>query len=285
MDTTVLLLGETGTGKELLARGIHNASSYKDKTLVAVNCAAIPDSLIESELFGHKKGAYTDARSKKIGLFEVANGSTIFLDEIAELSLNSQAKLLRVIDKKEITRLGSNTPIKVNVRIIAATNQNLKKMVLEKKFRQDLYYRLNVYPINLPPLRTRKEDIQLLVEKFVNDFNFHMGKNIVNISKKNLKAIKRYPWPGNVRELRNHIERGMIQSTGRNLNIEIPSSKTTETTIFTTLQDLERQHIQDVLEATFWNVSGKNGAADKLGLNPSTLKSRMIKLGINRPTQ
>jgi len=283
MDTTVLLIGETGTGKELLARGIHDASPYKKKALITINCAAIPSSLIESELFGHEKGAYTDAQSKKIGLFEVANNSTIFLDEIAELSLSTQSKLLRVIENKEIIRLGSNIPIKVKVRIIAATNQNLEQMVEEGKFRQDLYYRLNVYPIVLPPLRVRKGDIQLLVEKFVKDFNTQMGKKIINIPKKTLKYLEKYTWPGNVRELRNVIERSMIQSTNHNLIVDIPDEKAINATD-TTLKELEKKHIKKILESTYWKVSGKTGAAMILGINPNTLISKMKKLGIKRPT-
>ena len=284
MDTTVLLIGETGTGKELLARGIHDASAYKNKALVTINCAAIPSSLIESELFGHEKGAYTDAQSKKIGLFEVANNSTIFLDEIAELPIETQAKLLRVIENKEIIRLGSNAPIKVKVRIIAATNQNLEKMVDEKKFRQDLFYRLNVYPILLPPLRMLRGDIQLLVEKFVRDFNTQMGKKIENIPKKTMKKLEKYTWPGNVRELRNIIERSMIQSPGSDLIVDIPIIRTKSLSSHTTLEDLERKHIQKVLEAVLWKVSGKNGAAEILGINPNTLTSKIKKLEIKRPS-
>ncbi len=284
MDTTVLLIGETGTGKELLARGIHDASAYKKKALVTINCAAIPGSLIESELFGHEKGAYTDAQSKKIGLFEVANNSTIFLDEIAELPIETQAKLLRVIENKEIIRLGSNTPIKVKVRIIAATNQNLEKMVDEKKFRQDLFYRLNVYPILLPPLRMLKGDIRLLVEKFVRDFNTQMGKKIENIPKKTMKKLEKYTWPGNVRELRNIIERSMIQSPGGDLIVDVPSIRTESLLPHATLEDLERKHIQKVLEAALWKVSGRNGAAEILGINPNTLTSKIKKLEIKRPS-
>jgi PAS domain S-box-containing protein len=284
MDTTVLLIGETGTGKELLARGIHCASIYKNKALVTINCAAIPSSLIESELFGHEKGAFTDAQAKKIGLFEVANNSTIFLDEIAELPFETQAKLLRVIENKEIIRLGSNKPIKVKVRIIAATNQNLEKMVDEKKFRQDLFYRLNVYPILLPPLRMLKSDIRLLVEKFVRDFNTQMGKKIENIPKKIMKKLEGYTWPGNVRELRNIIERSMIQSPGSDLIVDVPNIRTESSLLHLTLKDLERNHIQKVLEAAFWKVSGKNGAAEILGINPNTLTSKIKKLDIKRPS-
>ena len=285
MNTTVLLLGETGTGKELLTRGIHNASLRKDKTLITVNCAAIPDSLIESELFGHEKGAFTDANSRKIGLFEVANGSTIFLDEIAELNLNTQAKLLRVIENREILRLGNTNPIKIDVRIIAATNQDLKALIEDKKFRQDLFYRLNVYPIVVPPLRLRKDDIPLLVEKFVDDFNRQMGKKVINISKTSLNRLVDYAWPGNIRELKNIIERSMIISYGSSLNVDISSLKKKDSEVkeVVKLEDLERNHIEKVLHSTFWKISGKNGAAEILGLHPNTLNARIKKLGIKKP--
>ncbi len=283
MDSTVLLTGETGTGKELITKGIHNASKRKNKTLITVNCAAIPDALIESELFGHEKGAFTDAHSKKIGLFEIADKSTIFLDEIGELPYNTQSKLLRVIENKEVSRIGSSQPVKVDVRIIAATNQDLPTLVKEKQFRQDLYYRLNVFPIELPPLRTRKQDIKLLVEKFVEEFNQHMGKKVSTIPKKTMEVLEKYNWPGNVRELRNIIERSMITSTGSTLKLELKQFTKPIETEMTTLEDVERSYIQEVLEMTYWKISGKDSASEILDINPSTLRSRIEKLGISKP--
>jgi len=283
-DSTVLLLGETGTGKELFANGIHNSSSRKGNTLVAINCASIPEQLIESELFGHEKGAFTGADSKKIGLLEIANDSTIFLDEIGELPMSAQSKLLRVIENKEIQRLGGTKSIPINVRIIAATNQNLKNMINDGNFREDLFYRLNVYPINMPPLRIRRGDIKLLVEKFVEYFNGHMGKKVSIISKKDIDSLENYAWPGNVRELKNIIERAMIQSTGKKLVLNMPQQSTETTGAFVTHEEHEKQYIVKVLESTYWKVMGENGAAKILDMHPSTLKSKMKKLGIKRPS-
>lgn len=282
MDSNVLLLGETGTGKELITKGIHDASKRKEKTLVTVNCAAIPESLIESELFGHEKGAFTDAHTKKIGLFEIADKSTLFLDEIGDMPYNLQSKLLRVIENREILRIGRSQPVKIDVRIIAATNQDLPSLVKDKKFRQDLYYRLNVFPIELPPLRTRKQDIKQLVEKFVEYFNQHMGRKVTTIPKKTMEILEKYSWPGNVRELRNIIERSMITSTGSTVKVDQKQMSQPIEAKMTTLEDVERSHIREVLGMTYWKISGKGGAAEILGINRNTLNSRIKKLGIKK---
>jgi len=282
-DSTVLLLGETGTGKELLARGIHSMSSRKERPLVTVNCASLPPTLIESELFGREKGAYTGALTKMVGRFEVANGSTLFLDEIGELSLDLQSKLLRVLEEGKFERLGSTKTVHVNVRIIAATNRDVAREVKEGRFRKDLYYRLNVFPIAIPPLRERPEDIPLLIWAFVKEFQKRMGKEIESIPRKNVEALQAYPWPGNVRELRNVIERAMIVSSGKTLVVQLPKLASSETENTPSLEDTERRHIVSVLEKTGWRVAGKAGAAEILGLNRSTLLSKMKKLGIRRP--
>ena len=279
----VLLLGETGTGKELLARSIHGMSSRKDRPLVTVNCASLPPTLIESELFGREKGAYTGALTRMVGRFEMADGSTLFLDEIGELSLDLQSKLLRVLEEGKFERLGSTNTLHVDVRVIAATNRDLPREVKEGRFRKDLYYRLNVFPIMIPPLRERPEDIPLLVSAFVREFQKRMGKEIESIPRKSIDALQSYPWPGNVRELRNVIERAMIVSSGKTLAVQVPKLTPSETEDTPSLEDTERRHIVSVLERTGWRVAGKSGAAKILGLNKSTLFSKMKKLGIRRP--
>jgi len=281
-DSTVLILGETGTGKELLARTIHNLSSRKGRPMVKVNCAALPSTLIESELFGREKGAYTGALTKQVGRFEVADGSTIFLDEISELPFDVEAKLLRVLEEGQFERLGSSKTIKVDVRVIAATNRDLAKAVSEGSFRQDLYYRLNVFPVTVPPLRDRREDIPLLVWAFIKECGEIMGKTIERIPRKNMDALQRYPWPGNIRELRNAIERAMILSKSTTVQVDLPKISDSTKPQSVTLEELERRHILGVLESTGWRVRGKNGAAELLGLKPTTLDSRIKKLGIQR---
>jgi len=281
-DSTVLLLGETGTGKELLARSIHSMSMRKDRPLVTVNCASLPPMLIENELFGREKGAYTGAMTKMIGRFEIADGSTLFLDEIGELSLDLQSKLLRVLEEGAFERLGSTKPLHVDVRIIAATNRDIEQEVREGKFRQDLFYRLNVFPIVIPPLRKRAEDIPQLVRAFVKEFQKKMGKEIESISKKTMQALQSYSWPGNVRELRNVIEHAMILSKDKTLDVHVPKCASLETDATGNLNDLERRHIAAALEKTGWRIAGKGGAAEVLGLKRTTLQARMKKLGIKR---
>lgn len=286
--SSVLIIGETGTGKELLAKDIHEASPRKDRTMICVNCAAIPSALIESELFGREKGAYTGALSKQIGRIELAHGSTLFLDEIGELPLDAQAKLLRALQEKEIERLGSPKPVKVDVRVIAATNRNLSQEVAEGRFREDLYYRLNVFPIHVPPLRERPEDIPLLVDVFIGEFAQSLDKSIDRVANTSLQALCNYEWPGNIRELRNVIERSVILAKGPVLQISLPAetpmSKAAATSNLLTLEDVEREYILRVLETSGWRIRGQGGAAEILGLKPSTLESRMIKLGIRRPS-
>ena len=284
-DTTVLLLGETGTGKELIARAIHHLSPRKHRTLVKVNCAALPAGLIESELFGHEKGAFTGALSRKIGRFELAHGGTIFLDEVGDLPLELQAKLLRVLQEGEFERVGGSPSIKVDVRVIAATNRDLGKAVHEGSFRPDLYYRLNVFPVRLPLLRERREDISLLVRYFVMKYGTKLGKRIETIPQKAMHALMAYPWPGNVRELENVIERAVILSPGSQLELGEWAPKVAggaHAERLATLEELEREHITRTLELTGWQVSGEKGAAKLLGLRPTTLEARMKKLGIQR---
>jgi transcriptional regulator with GAF, ATPase, and Fis domain len=281
-DSTVLLLGETGTGKELVAEAIHNSGPRKDRALVKVNCAALPASLVESELFGREKGAYTGALTREAGRFEVADGSTIFLDEVAELPLELQGKLLRVLQEGQFERLGSTRSITVDVRVIAATNRDLDEAVQKGTFRKDLYYRLNVFPISSPPLRERREDIPLLVWAFVQEFSAKMGKTIETISRRTMEALVNYVWPGNIRELRNIIERAMITSKGSTLHVEMPTVPVGHVLERMTLQEVERSHIIHVLEATGWRIRGDGGAAQILGLKPTTLDSRIQKLGIKR---
>jgi formate hydrogenlyase transcriptional activator len=283
MDSTVLLIGETGTGKELVASAVHNLSTRRHKPMVRVNCAAIPPSLLESELFGREKGAYTGALAKQIGRFEMAHGSTIFLDEIVELTPELQVKLLRVMQERQIERLGGSQTIDVDVRVIAATNQNVEKAVASGKLREDFYYRLNVFPIRVPPLRERRDDIPLLVWEFVDQFNETMGKQIKTICAGTMEALQRYYWPGNVRELRNIVERAMIRATETALQIPVPGVPAAEAAPHRpTLREYESDYIRSVLNSNGWRIRGKNGAAEILGLKPSTLESRMSNLKISR---
>jgi formate hydrogenlyase transcriptional activator len=280
--STVLLLGETGTGKECIAHAIHNRSPRKEKIFVTVNCAALPSNIIESELFGREKGAFTGSHAKQIGRFELAHGGTIFLDEIGELSLKLQSKLLKVVQDGAFERLGSPHTIKVDVRMIASTNRNLADMVQKGRFREDLYYRLNVFPITIPPLRQRKDDIPLLVEHFTKYFAQRHGIKIEKIPKDILTKLQDYNWPGNVRELQNVIERAVITSPGDVLRVEIPAFSISVAEDIKPLDDLERDHIHKVLEKTKGRIAGPQGAAILLGMNPSTLRSRLIKLGIKK---
>jgi len=284
-DTTVLILGETGTGKELIAAAIHDMSPRKGRPMITVNCAALPGNLIESELFGREKGAFTGADARRIGRFEVANGSTLCLDEIGELPLELQGKLLRVIQHGEFERLGSSHTIKVDVRIIATTNRDLEQEVQQGRFRQDLYYRLNVFPITVPPLRQRKEDIPLMVQAFIKRYSRKLGKEITSIQKEAMKAIQDYPWPGNIRELESIIERAVILCSEPVLKLadELKISFPTISAAGSTLEDTERNQIMKILFETRWRIEGKDGAATILGLHPSTLRARMHKLGIARP--
>jgi formate hydrogenlyase transcriptional activator len=284
-DSTVLLLGETGTGKELLARAIHSLSSRKDRPLVTVNCASLPPTLIESELFGREKGAYTGALTRMAGRFELADGSTLFLDEIGELPLELQSKILRFLEEGSFERLGSTAPLHVDVRIIAATNRDIEREVGEGKFRRDLFYRLNVFPIKLPPLRERPEDIPLLVWAVVKEFQKKMGKEVESIPKKTMQALQSYSWPGNVRELRNLVEHAMILSRSKTLDVHVPKRASSETYAAGKLQDMERAHMTAVLEKTGWRISGPGGAAEVLGLKRTTLLSKMKKLGIKRSSK
>jgi len=279
---SVLMLGETGSGKEVFAEALHQLSPRRNKTMVRVNCAAIPTALIESELFGRERGAYTGALSRQLGRFEVADGSTIFLDEVGELPLEVQVKMLRVLQDHIVERLGSSQQIKVNVRVIAATNKDLDQAVADRTFREDLYYRLNVFPIRIPPLRERVEDIPSLVWSFINEFASAFGKNVESLSKDSLHALQAYSWPGNVRELRNVVERAMIVATGPNLVIEPPRPTSFNKRRSLKFVDIEVEHIRSVLEATGWRIRGRGGAAELLGLKPTTLESRMAKLGIAR---
>jgi formate hydrogenlyase transcriptional activator len=281
-DSTVLLLGETGTGKELLARAIHRMSLRKDRPLVTVNCASLPPTLIESELFGREKGAYTGALTKVIGRFEIADGSTLFLDEIGEIPLDLQSKLLRVLEEGTFERLGSTKPLHVNVRIIAATNRDIGQEVKDGKFRRDLFYRLNVFPIVIPPLRERPEDIPLLVRAMVKEFQKRMGKEIESIPRKTMQALQSYSWPGNVRELRNLIEHAMILSRGKTLEVDVPNLAPSEKDATGTLEDIERKYIVAVLEKAGWRIAGQGGAAEVLGLKRTTLQAKMRKLAIKR---
>ena len=284
-DTTVLVLGETRTGKELVARAIHSLSSRKDRALVKINCATLPANLIESELFGHEKGAFTGAHAKQLGRFEVANGATLFLDEIGELPLELQPKLLRVIQDGEFERLGSSQTIKVDARIIAATNRNLEEEVRKNRFREDLWYRLNVFPITVPPLRERKTDISLLVDHFVAKISKRLGKSVESILRTVMNALQNYHWPGNIRELENVLERAVINSSGPKLHLvdELKKPLKDLAAAKKTLDEIELDYIIQVLEQTNWKVSGKNGAAEILGLDRSTLRARMRKLGIVKP--
>ena len=284
-DTTVLVLGETGTGKELVARAIHRLSLRKNRAMVKVNCAALPSNLIESELFGHEKGAFTGAHSKRIGRFEVANGATLFLDEIGELPLELQPKLLRVLQDGEFERLGGSRTIKVDVRIIAATNRNLEEEVRKGRFRKDLWYRLNVFPITTPPLRDRMGDVPLLVDFYVNKISKRLGKTIAFIPASVMNALQDYHWPGNVRELENVLERAVINSSGPKLRLVDELKKPYKSLGISpkTLGEVERDYIVQTLEKAHWKVGGKNSAAEILGLDRSTLRARMRKLDIQKP--
>ena len=284
-DTTVLVLGETGTGKELVARAIHDLSLRKDRALVKMNCAALPSNLIESELFGHEKGAFTGAHSRRLGRFEIANGATLFLDEIGELPLELQPKLLQVIQNGEFERLGSSDTIKVDVRIIAATNRNLEEEVRKGRFREDLWYRLNIFPITMPPLRDRLDDIPLLVDYYVDKISKRLGKSIEMIPVSVMDSLQNYYWPGNIRELENVLERAVISSSGPKLRLVDELKKPHKDLMKSehTLEDVEREHITRVLEQVQWKVSGKNSAAEILGLDRSTLRARMRKLNIRKP--
>jgi formate hydrogenlyase transcriptional activator len=287
VDCAVLIQGETGTGKEVIARAIHDASPRRQHRFVAINCAAIPATLLESELFGYERGAFTGAVTQRMGHFQAADRGTLFLDEIGELPLELQPKLLRAIQEQEFERLGSSQTTRVDVRIVAATNQNLEQMVSERRFRMDLYYRLNVFPIELPPLRERADDIPLLVEHFLRTFKCRQGESIERVSDDVMGALVRYGWPGNIRELQNFIQRSVILTKGgvelrapvaelRNKGIPIPGT--------CTLADADRAHIISTLRETNWVVGGRNGAAARLGLNRTTLISKMRKLRISRHT-
>jgi formate hydrogenlyase transcriptional activator len=286
--STVLICGETGTGKELIARALHDMSPRQGRTFVKLNCAAIPTGLLESELFGHEKGAFTGAISQKVGRFELAHQGTLFLDEVGDIPPELQPKLLRVLQEQEFERLGSTKTIKVDVRLVAATNRDLAAMVADGHFRSDLYYRLNIYPLVLPPLRERRDDIPRLVRHFTQHFARRMGRRIETIPSAVLEALARYPWPGNVRELQNVIERAVIRSLGSSLQVplsELPpaDSKAQASTAAVTLADAERDHILAVLHETGWVLGGPKGAAARLGMKRSTLHWKMKKLGISRP--
>jgi formate hydrogenlyase transcriptional activator len=284
-DSTVLIQGETGTGKELIARAIHNLSSRCGRPFIKLNCAAIPFDLLESELFGHERGAFTGAIAQKIGRFEMADKGTLYLDEVGDIPPGLQPKLLRVLQEQEFERLGSTRTHQVDVRLVAATNRNLVEMVRRNEFRSDLYYRLNVFPVALPPLRARREDIAALVEHFVEIYARRMGKQIDEIPSETMSELASYAWPGNIRELQNFIERSIILSSGRVLEAPFESltaAATTQAQEAVTLEEAERNHIRKILEQTRWVVSGPNGAAARLGIKRSTLYFRMQKLGISR---
>jgi formate hydrogenlyase transcriptional activator len=284
-DSTALVLGETGTGKELIARAIHNLSARCGHPFITVNCAAIPLDLLESELFGHERGAFTGAIAQKIGRFELADKGTLFLDEVGDIPLPLQPKLLRVLQEQQFERLGSGKTHQVDVRLVAATHRNLVDMAKRNEFRSDLYYRLNVFPISLPPLRARREDIPALVEHFVEIYSRRMGKEIDRIPTETMCELASYAWPGNIRELQNFIERSVILSSGNVLQAPLSTLETsaaTERQGAVTLEEAERDHILKILEQTRWVVAGPNGAAARLGIKRSTLYFRMQKLGISR---
>jgi DNA-binding NtrC family response regulator len=284
-ESTVLILGETGTGKELIARAIHNIGSRSGHAFVKLNCAAIPSGLLESELFGHEKGAFTGAVAQRIGRFELADGGTLFLDEVGDIPLELQPKLLRVLQEQEFERLGSTRTQRVDVRMVAATNRNLEQMVRDKRFREDLYFRLNVFPIRIPPLRERAGDIRLLVQHYVEKYAQRMNKRIETIPEEAMAALCRYSWPGNIRELQNFIERAVILTPGSNLQIqvsELERSIPITSTTANTLEDMEREHILQTLRETGGIVGGRYGTALRLGLKRTTLLSKMERLGISR---
>jgi transcriptional regulator with GAF, ATPase, and Fis domain len=285
-DAAVLLTGETGTGKELLARVIHRRSRRSDRPFVVVNCAALPAALIESELFGRERGAFTGAHATQVGRFELANRGTLFLDEIGELPLELQPKLLRVLQNGEVERLGSPRTIGVDIRVIAATNRDLVNEVQEGRFRRDLFYRLNVFPITVPSLRDRRGDIALLVRYMIERHGRLLHKHVDTVPPEMMAMLESYSWPGNIRELENVIQRAVILSTGRSLDLRdawLPASSSTAPNGETTLVDVERRHIVKVLDSCSWRIEGTGGAAQLLGLKASTLRSRMLKLGISRP--
>jgi len=285
-DSTVLLLGETGVGKEVLATHLHEMSVRRARPMVRVNCSAIPSTLIESELFGREKGAYTGSLARQIGRFELADRSTIFLDEIGDLPADVQVKLLRVLEERQIERLGSPQGIKVDVRIVAATHRKLEERIVDGSFREDLFYRLNVFPIHVPPLRERSEDIPSLVWMFVDEFSRAFGKQIDAIPRQDMEALQRYSWPGNIRELRNVVERAMIIATPRRLRVALPARSEVNgpaPTRSLKMADVEKDHVRSVLESTGWRIRGNGGAGELLGLQPTTLETRMLKLGLSRP--
>jgi formate hydrogenlyase transcriptional activator len=288
-DSTVLIVGETGTGKELIARAIHNLSPRRNHAFVKLNCAAIPSGLLESELFGHERGAFTGAIAQKIGRFELANKGTFFLDEIGDIPTELQPKLLRVLQEQEFERLGSTRTQQVDVRVVAATNANLAPMVAEKKFRSDLYYRLNVFPIGLPPLRDRRDDIPRLVRHFANKFARRMEKQIEQVSKKSMEALCRHTWPGNIRELQNLMERAVLLSPGRSLRVPLTDIASSfdhgSSCDESALEQVERELILKALRECNWVVGGVCGAAARLRLNRTGLAYKMKKFGISRPTQ
>ena len=283
-NTTVLILGETGTGKELVARALHSSSLRKNRALIKVNCATLPANLIESELFGHEKGAFTGSQTKHLGRFEIADGGTLFLDEIGELPLDLQAKLLRVIQDGEFERLGSSHTIKVDTRILAATNRNLEEEVRNGRFREDLWYRLNVFPITVPPLRNRSDDIPLLVDFYVKKIAKRIGNSVGIIPTGIMNTLQDYHWPGNIRELENVLERAVINSSGPKLRLVDDLKKPVKNAGSSqkSLQTVEKEHILQILEQTKWKISGKDSAAEILGLDRSTLRARMRKLNIEK---
>ena len=289
-DTTVLILGESGTGKELITRAIHHGSKRKDRPLIKVDCAALAENLIESELFGHEKGAFTGAFEKRIGRFELAHRATIFLDEIGELPLSLQQKLLRILQEGEFERLGSSKVRHTDVRVIAATNRNLEEDVSKRRFRKDLWYRLNVFPLSIPPLRDRADDIPLLVNWVIKKVQRRLGKHIKMVPTDVMNDLKTYPWPGNVRELENVIERAIIVTRGSTLQLAAPLKalesdySTPHSMPMKSLSEMEKEYLLQALNKTNWNISGKDGAAELLGLNSSTLRGRMRKHGIHRPS-
>ena len=283
MDSPVLIMGETGTGKELMARALHELSLHRKRALVKVNCAALPGELIESELFGREKGAFTGATTTQLGRFELAKGSTLFLDEIGELPLELQAKLLRVLESGEFERLGSPRTLHSDARIIAATNRVLEEEVRKGRFREDLWYRLKVFPITVPPLREHPEDIPLLVRWFVDQLARKMGKHVAEIPKRTMQMLQGYPWPGNVRELKHAVEAALITTQGKKLNFELPQIADTAFSDFKSFEEMERDYILRVLKAKNWKIGGKNSAASTLGMHVNTLRGRMKKLGIKRP--